>query len=302
MPLAPPQHVPVQRALCCPTGRTIEVGKRPLVMGVLNLTPDSFSDGGLWTRPEQAAEHALRLESQGADLLDLGAESTRPGGGTYGDGADPVSPTEEIDRLLPALRRIRQQTDLPISIDTRKGEVAELALDEGADLINDISALEDPHLATVVADRRVPVVLMHSRGQLRTMQREIEFDDVVTEVAADLGSLVDRAVGQGVAPERIIIDPGIGFGKTVEQNVELLANLDHLNSLGFPVLVGASRKSFIGAIDGNRPADRRLAGSLAAVAWAIRSRTSIVRVHDVEETVQFITVCQQLEKAERSQS
>jgi dihydropteroate synthase len=298
MSLAPTQSVPAQRAIRCPTGRTIEIGDRPLVMGVLNLTPDSFSDGGQWSDPDKAVEHALELESQGADLLDLGAESTRPGGGTYADGAVAVSATDELDRLLPVLRRVRALVAIPISVDTRKGVVAERALDEGADLINDISALEDPYLAEVVADRSAPIVLMHSRGPLASMQRRISFDDVVGEVASELRQKVEDATHAGISQDRIIIDPGIGFGKTKQQNLELLRNLDRLGELGYPILVGASRKSFIGEIGGSAP-DHRLSGSLAAIGWAQHFGAFIVRVHDVKETVQFIRVWNSIATAKR---
>ncbi len=301
MPVAPTQSAPTHRAIHCPTGRTIEIGDRPLIMGVLNLTPDSFSDGGLWTDPDRATEHAGSLVAQGADILDLGAESTRPGGGTYGTGAVSVPVNEELDRLLPVLRRLRRLTSVPISVDTRKGEVAERALQEGADLINDISSLEDPQLADVVARRSAPIVLMHSRGSLSSMQRDITFQNVVFEVASELRQNVDKAIRAGIAKDRIILDPGIGFGKTKQQNLELLRNLDHFNDLGFPVLIGASRKSFIGEVS-NTSADHRLPGSLAAVAWAQISRVAIIRVHDVEETAQFIEVWNSISKAGRAES
>jgi len=268
-------------------------------MGVVNLTPDSFSDGGLWTDPDKAVEHALELESQGADLLDLGAESTRPGGSTYGDGAVAVPATDELDRLLPVLRRVRELVSIPISVDTRKGFVAERALEEGADLINDISALGDPFLAEVVAACSAPVVLMHTRGSLASMQRGISFDDVVSEVASELRHKVQEAINAGIAENRIIIDPGIGFGKTKQQNLELLRNLDRLGELGYPMLVGASRKSFIGEISGTAP-DQRLSGSLAAIGWAQHFGAFIVRVHDVKETVQFIRVWDSISTAKRA--
>lgn len=268
-------------------------------MGVLNLTPDSFSDGGIWEETDLAVERALALVRQGADMLDLGAESTRPGGGVYGDGAATVSAEQEIDRLLPVLTRVRDRISVPISVDTRKGVVAERALVAGADLINDISALEDPRMGETLAAASAPVVLMHSRGSLPSMQRNIDFTDVVAEVTAELASSVERAIEAGIDEEQIVIDPGIGFGKTQRQNLELLRNLNSLERLGRPVLVGASRKSFIGEIAGAKP-DRRLGGSLGAVAWAARHQAAIVRVHDVEDTVQFLDVWSAIASARRT--
>lgn len=284
-------------------GRSLLLAGRPRVLGILNLTPDSFSDGGLWTDPPRAVEHALRMLDEGADLLDLGAESTRPGGGVYGSGASEISAHEEILRLLPILEAVRRATDAPISVDTRKGEVAEIALAAGADLINDVSALADPHLARAVADVGCPVVLMHSRGELSTMQRGIHFIDLLGEVGAELSEAVARARAAGIDESQIVLDPGIGFGKSGEQNLALIAHLDELTRLGRPLLLGASRKSFIArateaAPGGSRPAppSQRLGGSLAAVAWAARS-AAIVRVHDVAETVQLLSVWEALDIA-----
>ncbi|HEX2223773.1 MAG TPA: dihydropteroate synthase [Thermoanaerobaculia bacterium] len=264
-------------------------------MGVLNLTPDSFSDGGRWTDPDRAVEAGLRLLAEGADLLDLGAESTRPGGGVYGEGARTLPPEEEAERLLPVLERLRRLTGAPLSVDTRKGEVARQALAAGADLINDVSALADPALGAAVAAAGCPLVLMHSRGELRTMQRDIRFDDLLGEVKAELAQAVDRAAAAGIPADRLVLDPGIGFGKTFEQNLALIRRLDELRALGRPLLLGASRKSFIGkAVEAAggpaTPAAGRLPGSLAAVAWGAAQGVEIVRVHDVAETVQFLTV------------
>ena len=266
-------------------------------MGVLNLTPDSFSDGGLWLEPERAVDHALRLLEEGADLLDLGAESTRPGGGVYGAGAASVPPTEEAARLLPVLEAVRRATGAPISVDTRKGEVARCALDAGADLINDVSSLGDTDLGRAVAAAGCPLVLMHSRGDLGTMQRNIRFIDLLGEVRGELAAAMARAAACGIEEEQLVLDPGIGFGKTAEQNLALLGRLDELAPLGRPLLVGASRKSFIGraveAAGRPMPGPReRLPGSLAAVAWAAARGSAIVRVHDVAETVQFLAVWQ----------
>jgi dihydropteroate synthase len=257
-------------------------------MGILNLTPDSFSDGGRWEDPGAAVDRALEIIEEGAAIVDLGAESTRPGGGVYGDGAIEVSPEEEIARLLPVLERLRQATEAVISVDTRKSAVADVALRAGADLINDISALSDVGLAAAAAAAGSPVILMHSRGDLATMQRQIEFDDVIAEVRAELEEAIHRAVASGIGRDQILIDPGIGFGKTAAQNLNLLSAIDSLATLA-PVLVGASRKSFIGSITG-APVEERLPGSLAAAAWAARGGAAVVRVHDVAETVQFLAV------------
>lgn len=275
-----------------PRGRSLHLGgDRPKVMGVLNITPDSFSDGGRYFSPERAVEHALTMLDAGADLLDLGAESTRPGGGVYGEGAARVPPEEEIRRLQPVLERLRPATDAPLSVDTRKGEVARAALAAGADLINDVAALADPVLGRVVAEAGCPLVLMHSRGEIRTMQRRIHFDDLLQEITAELTAAMERAATLGVSRDQSILDPGIGFGKTAEQNLVILNRLDAFATLGRPLMVGASRKSFIGQLTGAAPGER-LPGSLAAVAWAIHHRAAIVRVHDVAETVQFLQVSQ----------
>jgi dihydropteroate synthase len=265
-------------------------------MGILNLTPDSFSDGGLWLEPARAVEQGLRLLAEGADLLDLGAESTRPGGGVYGGGARTVPAEEESARLLPVLAALRAATDAPLSVDTRKGEVARRALAAGADLINDVTALSDPRLGEAVAAAGCPLVLMHSRGELATMQRGIRFDDLLGEVAAELAAAAGRAASLGVDAAQLVLDPGIGFGKTWEQNLELIRRLDELGALGRPLLLGASRKSFLARAAATpqrpeeAPPDRRLGGSLAAVAWAARQGAAIVRVHDVAETAQFLDV------------
>jgi dihydropteroate synthase len=273
-------------------------------MGILNLTPDSFSDGGLWTDLPRAVDHALRMLEDGADLLDLGAESTRPGGGVYGAGAETVPTDEEIARLIPVLEAVRRATGAPISVDTRKGEVAEQALAAGADLINDVSALADPRLAEAVAKAGCPVVLMHSRGDLSAMQTGIHFEDVLGEVRTELAAALERAAGAGIAgidEAQVVLDPGIGFGKTWEQNLALVARLDELAVLGRPILLGASRKSFLGKTVERTgrpmpPPARRLAGSLAAVGWSARlpATAAIVRVHDVAETVQFLDVWEAL--------
>jgi dihydropteroate synthase len=293
-----PITTPSTWTLRLPRGRSLSLGGRPRVMGVLNLTPDSFSDGGLWADLPRAVDRAHRMLDEGADLLDLGAESTRPGGGVYGTGAAEVPAGEETARLLPVLEAVRRATDAPISVDTRKGEVAELALAAGADLVNDVSALADPRLARAVAAAGCPVVLMHSRGELASMQIGIRFEDLLGEVRAELAAALARAVAAGIAAEQVVLDPGIGFGKTAEQNLALIARLDELAGLGRPLLLGASRKSFLAkAVEragGSPPPPPagRLAGSLAAVGWAALRSAAVVRVHDVAETVQFLRVWQ----------
>lgn len=271
-----------------PGDRLLVLGERPLVMGILNLTPDSFSDGGLWNDPRRALDRALAMLEEGADLLDLGAESTRPGGGAYGAGAATVPPEEESARLLPVLEALRGRTDAPISVDTRKGKVARQALAAGADLINDISALADPEMGPAVAAAGCPVVLMHSRGELATMQRGIRFHDVLGEVRGELAAALRRAAAAGIPEEQTVLDPGIGFGKTAEQNLELIRRLGELAPLGRPLLLGASRKSFLGG-----EVSRRLPGGLAVVARAADT-AAILRVHDVAETVQFLGVWKRL--------
>lgn len=292
---------PRQWTLHLPRSRHLSlVAGEPVLMGVLNLTPDSFSDGGAWFDPatpsnpesvERAVARALEMVEQGAAILDLGAESTRPGGGVYGAGARTVPVDEELDRLLPVIERLRPATDAVLSIDTRKAAVAERVLAAGADLINDVSALGDPEMAEVLRDAACPVVLMHSRGEISSMQRDIRFDDVVAEVRAELEASLAKAEAAGIAAGRVILDPGIGFGKTAAQNLELLGALPALtgpSGLGRPLLVGASRKSFLAAFSGEPPA-RRLPGSLAAAGRAADGGAAILRVHDVAETASFLT-------------
>lgn len=285
--LAVPHHGPWRLSL--PRDRELTLGGSPRVMGVVNVTPDSFSDGGRFLTPDQALDHARRLIEAGADLVDLGAESTRPGGGVYGDGARDVPAAEEIDRLGPVLEGLRPLTGLPISIDTRKGAVARWALAAGADLINDVSALADPELGAAVATAGCPLILMHSRGEIRSMQRDLHYGDLLADVRRELLAATERAEHAGVREEQILLDPGIGFAKSFEQNLLLLKRLDHLAELGRPLVVGASRKSFIGHLTGE-PAERRLPGSLAAAAWAATHGAAIVRVHDVSETARFLRV------------
>jgi len=263
-------------------------------MGVLNLTPDSFSDGGRWPTPQAAIERALQMEQEGADLLDLGAESTRPGGGVYGEGAVAVPPSQELDRLLPVVEPLRSLTNLPISIDTRKAVVARAALDAGADLINDVSALGDDEMGPVVARAGVPIILMHSRGRLETMQSEVDYTELLAEISAELADRLEAARRAGISHHQVILDPGIGFGKTYEHNLTILRHLETLHDLGRPLAIGASRKGFLGHITG-RGVGERLAGSLAAVAWSASRGVEVLRVHDVAETVDLLNTLAAIE-------
>ena len=264
--------------------RTLVLGERTLVMGVLNVTPDSFSDGGLYFDADAAAERALAMEREGADVIDIGGESTRPG-------SEGVSLEEELRRVLPVIVRLRRKLKIPISIDTRKAAVAEAAVRAGAELINDVSALRsDPAVAEVARRHRLPLVLMHMRGRPRTMQKLPFARDVVADVTKGLREAVGRARRAGVAKSQIVLDPGIGFGKSYEQNCELLARLPKLERLGFPLLVGTSRKTFIGKLLGDVAEDGRMWGTAAAVTASILGGAHIVRVHDVAEMVQVARI------------
>src|ERR1700730_12854938 len=261
--------------------RTLILGERTLVMGVLNVTPDSFSDGGEFLEPQRAVEHALEMERAGADLLDIGGESTRPG-------ASGTAAETELARILPVLERLRGALKIPISVDTRKSQVAEAAIRAGAQIINDISGLRnDPRIAEVAHRGGVPLILMHMRGEPQTMQKKPFARDVMKDVTQGLRASISMARKAGIAKSQIIIDPGIGFGKSFEQNYELLRRLPELAKLGYPLLVGTSRKGFLGATlarDGkSAPPEERLWASAATVTASILGGTHIVRVHDVAE-------------------
>jgi dihydropteroate synthase len=259
-------------------------------MGILNITPDSFSDGGLHFDHPRALHGALQMVDEGARVIDIGGESTRPG-------AEDVPLELELERVVPVVEALRSRSDVLISVDTRKARVAEAALDAGADMINDISALRhDPDMRGVAARRDVPVVLMHMRGEPRTMQEHAHYDDVVADVKRELGTWKAEAIAAGVSPERILIDPGIGFAKTLEHNLTILARCHELEELG-PVVIGSSRKRFIGHITGRDVPAERMAGSLASVAAAYRGGAAIVRVHDVKETVDFLRVLRAIDDA-----
>jgi len=279
---------------------TILPPHRVTIIGVLNLTPDSFSDGGRFVHGaaeldvEGAVEEAHRLVHAGADWLDVGGESTRPG-------ASPVAEADEIARTRPAIEALVKDLDAVVSIDTRKAAVAEAALDAGARVVNDVSGLaHDPDLAAVVARREAALVLGHLRGQPASMQQEVAFDDVLSEVTAELGASIARALDAGVARERLVLDPGIGFGKELEHNLALLANVDVLKAeFDLPVMVGPSRKSFLGRLTGD-PVEARAVATHAACAVAIFSGADAVRVHEVADAVRVAAVARALRGARRA--
>jgi len=260
--------------------------ERPLVMGVLNVTPDSFSDGGRYAGADEAIARARQLFAEGADIVDVGAESTRPG-------AAPVAPEEELRRLLPVIEALRA-LERPLSVDTRRAIVMRAAVAAGADMINDVEGFRSPEAIAAVAGTRVACCVMHMLGEPATMQEHPAYDDVVGEVAAWLDARVHALCEAGVAGVRIVVDPGLGFGKAQEDNLELLRGLPRLVDRGFPVLIGVSRKSLIGEITG-RPVDERLAGSLAAMLAAVARGARIVRVHDVAQTRDALAVWKAIE-------
>ncbi len=272
-------------------GRQLVANERPLVMGIVNVTPDSFSDGGAYLDPSRAVAHALQHVEAGADIVDIGGESTRPG-------AEAVDADEELRRVLPVIEQISAQSDVAISIDTTKARVAREALAAGAHIINDVSALtHDPEMATVASDRRAGVVLMHRRGTPGTMQNDPRYDDVAATVHSYLVERVEAARAAGIEKEALAVDPGIGFGKTVTHNLQLLANVKAWRVEGINALVGLSRKRFIGDVTG-APVDHRLAGSLAALVCCVLAGVEIMRVHDVAASVQAARIARAIE-AER---
>jgi dihydropteroate synthase len=253
-------------------------------MGVVNVTPDSFSDGGLFLDADAAVEHGMRLTAEGADILDVGGESTRPG-------ADSVAEDEELRRVVPVIERLARDGRARLSIDTTKVAVARPALDAGASLVNDVSAFRfDPGMAALVAETGVGCCLMHMLGEPRTMQEDPRYDDVVSEVKAFLEERLAFAVSEGVDEERVWLDPGIGFGKTVEHNLELLRRLDEIVAIGRPVVIGTSRKSFLGKLAGGRPADERLPGTIATNVMALERGASVFRVHDVAPVADALAI------------
>jgi len=262
--------------------RRLVLGERTLVMGVLNVTPDSFSDGGRFFSAKRAIRHALAMERAGADLIDVGGESTRPG--SFG-----ISAEEELRRVLPVLKGLKGRLRIPVSIDTVKAEVAEAALAAGAEMINDISGLRfDPRIAEVARRRRVPLLLMHIRGTPETMQKQPFARNIWRELERGLGWSVKQALRAGVKKSQLLIDPGIGFGKSAEQNLEILRGLERLKKFRLPIIIGTSRKTFIGKVLGGAPPEGRLWGTAATVAASVFGGAHIVRVHDVAEMAQVV--------------
>ena len=265
---------------------------RPRLMGIVNVTPDSFSDGGAFSSAQAAVDHALQLEAEGADILDIGGESTRPG-------AHPVSIKEEVARVIPVIEGLAGKTKALISIDTRKAEVMRRALAAGAHIINDVAALTyEPECLEIAAASNAPVILMHAQGDPRTMQAAPEYDDCLLDVCDWLEARLAACEAAGIARDRLVIDPGIGFGKTLAHNLELLAGLTLLHGLGVPVLLGASRKSFIGMLTGEKDARQRVPGSIAAALAGASQGAQILRVHDVAETRQALTVWEAMRRGE----
>lgn len=259
---------------------------RPMVMGILNVTPDSFSDGGLYTHLDRAVQRVEQMIAEGVDIVDVGGESTRPG-------AQPVGELEEIDRVVPLVEAIKSRLDVAISVDSSKPGVMRAAVAAGADMLNDVRALREEGALQAAAESGVPVCLMHMQGEPRTMQTNPVYEDVVSDVMAFLSQRIDACLELGIAKEKLVIDPGFGFGKNLSQNLTLLRELNRFKSLGLPILVGLSRKSMIGVIL-DKPVDQRLSASLAAATIALWQGASILRVHDVAATVDVVKVYQAL--------
>ena len=258
-----------------------------LIMGIVNTTPDSFSDGGKFNTPIKAIDFAYDLLDQGADIIDIGGESSRPG-------ADPVLPAEEIKRIAPLLNELVKNTDCLISVDTYKSSTATYALDNGAHLINDISGLShDKEMVNVISRYNAPVVIMHMKGTPKNMQQNPTYNDIVTDICNFLSNQANFAIREGVSKKNIIIDPGIGFGKTLDDNYKIIAKLKQVSKLGYPVLVGPSRKSFIG-LTLNEPAEKRLEGSITSAAFCYNNGAKILRVHDVKETKKSLMIVKKI--------
>jgi dihydropteroate synthase len=267
----------VERTIKCDR-YTLEFGRRTIIMGIINVTPDSFSDGGQFFDSEKAVEHGKRMVDEGADIIDIGGESTRPG-------SEAVTLEEELKRVIPVIEGLANQVKIPISIDTCKSEVAKAALDAGASILNDISAARfDPKIVDVAADNSVPLILMHMQGTPKNMQENPLYEDVMVDIKKFLEERVEFAVSKGVPRDNIIIDPGIGFGKSLQHNYDIIKRLGELKELNLPILIGTSRKSFIGKTLGLE-VDDRLEGTLATITMSIMNGADIVRVHDVKEAV-----------------
>lgn len=259
------------------------LGKKTLIMGILNVTPDSFSNGGLYLDKERAVEHGLRMVEEGADMIDIGGESTRPG-------AKPIDINEELERVIPVIQTLSKKITIPISIDTYKSDLAQRAIDAGAEIINDISGLNfDPSMAKVAAKEDIPIILMHIRGTPETMQKDIHYDSIFSEIILYLKGSIQKAVNAGVDPKKIIIDPGIGFGKTLNDNLIIIKNLKEFKILGKPILLGTSRKSFIGKLLNAEPKDR-LEGTLSSIAIGVLNGAHIIRTHDVLQAKRAIAI------------
>ncbi len=263
--------------------RILDLSARTHLMGVLNVTPDSFSDGGKFLKVEDAVRCGIKMAKEGADMIDVGGESTRPG-------SDPATIEEELSRVIPVIETLSKKIDIPLSIDTYKSQVAKKALEAGAEMINDISALRfDPKMKEVAGEYQVPIVLMHIKGTPKNMQENPYYNDVIKEIIEYLKESIQIAKDVGIQEENIIIDPGIGFGKRLEDNLNILKNLRKFSILNCPILVGPSRKSFIGKIL-DLPVEERLEGSLAALAVSIMNGANIVRVHDVKESKRVVSI------------
>ena len=273
----------------------LPIGQKTWLMGIVNVTPDSFSDGGSYLDPAQAVQHGMDLASQGADLLDIGGESTRPG-------SAPVSAKEEANRVVPVIKGLRKELpDILLSIDTTKASVAHLAVEAGVDIVNDVSAgTQDPEMFNLVASSDVGYILMHMQGTPQSMQQNPAYRDVVSEVISFLQDRLNKAIAAGIAKDRLAIDPGIGFGKTLEHNLALLSELSAFTQLGHPLLLGVSRKRWIGELTG-QSVEHRLAGSLAGAAACIERGAHLLRVHDVAETKDLIRVLDRIRHGETSE-
>jgi dihydropteroate synthase len=271
-------------------GFTLTPGRRPLIVGILNVTPDSFSDGGRFSEPETACLRAMAMAEDGADIIDIGGESTRPG-------AKSIGPEEEISRILPVIEALAPNIPVPMSVDTRRAAVARAALDAGCRMVNDVSACGDPGMSAVAAEFGVPIVLMHMKGEPESMQTDPRYDDVVSEVRSFLAERAKIVKRSGLGDDMIVLDPGIGFGKRFRDNLDLIRSIPALEALGHPVMIGASRKRFLGELLDAEPRDR-LSGSLAVAAWCFKSGVDLVRVHDVKETAGLFRVMDAIEHPE----